>query len=322
MRADRLLSIILLIQRQGHMTAQAVAKALGVTQRTIYRDIEALSLAGVPIYTQPGPNGGVFLDEAYRNSLNWFTSAELQTLLFTGTASPLADLGMQQAADNAILKLLALLPGHSRQEAEHMRQRLYLDPTAWYGGVDEHPTLPLLKEAVWGDFLIDATYENWEGEQRQVILAPYSLVYKAERWYLVAGGHSQGKLRTYRVSRLSEVRLHDEHFERTNDFDIVDYWEQASEFFLQRMPTYPVRLRVRPEMMIYFESSFWGRYEIERQDNDWSTLRVHYTVYEEARASALGLGTAAEVLEPVELQQAVKQQVRQMAAKLATAQGQ
>jgi predicted DNA-binding transcriptional regulator YafY len=124
MRADRLLAIVLLIQRDGQMTASELATATGVTQRTIYRDVEALSMAGVPIYTQPGPRGGIGLDAAYRSQLNWFTGPELQALLYTGSAAPLAELGLGQAMDHAVLKLLALLPERGQRDAELMRQRL------------------------------------------------------------------------------------------------------------------------------------------------------------------------------------------------------
>ena len=157
MRADRLLSIVLLLQRHHRLKASELAEKLGVTERTIYRDIDALSLAGVPVYTRTGPDGGCFLDEHYRSQLNWFTGAEMQALLYTGSASPLSDLGMEQAMDNAVLKLLSLLPERSRQEAEKMRHRLYLDPSGWYESDDSHPTLPLLKDAVWNDVLIDVS---------------------------------------------------------------------------------------------------------------------------------------------------------------------
>jgi predicted DNA-binding transcriptional regulator YafY len=310
MRADRLLSIILLLQRHQHMTAKSLSEHLGVTERTIYRDIEALSMAGVPVYTQTGPNGGCFLDDTYRNSISWFTGAELQTLLYTGSASPLSELGMQKTMDNAVLKLLTLLPNRYQQEAERMKQRLYLDPSGWYGSHDTHPTLPLLKEAVWGDFMIDTQYETWDGKQQPHTLAPYSLVYKAGRWYLVATRDKSETMRTYRVSRFTEVHLQTTQFERNLEFDIITYWEEASVQFLQRLPTYPVILRVQPNTMNYFRHMHTGRYDIlEQQDNGW-LLKVHYTVFEEALSSVLGLGTDVDVIEPVELHAAIIKQAK------------
>lgn len=317
MRADRLLSLVLLLQRHRHLTARELAESLGVTERTIYRDIDALSMAGVPVYTRSGPDGGCFLDEQYRSSLNWFTGAELQTLLYAGSAAPLSALGMQQAMDDAILKLLALLPGRHQREAEAMRQRLYLDPSGWYGTTESHPSLPLLKEAVWTDTVIEADYENWDGERQRRTLAPYSLVYKADRWYLVARSQRSGTVRTYRVSRLTDVTLGDAQFERDPGFDIAAYWADAAAQFMSRLPGYPVTLRARPAAMIYFRSALAGRYDVLDENADWLLLRVHYTVFEEARSSVLGLGTEAEVVEPTALHTAVVAQARAIAAKYA-----
>ncbi len=305
MRADRLLSIVLLLQRHQRLTAKSLSEMLSVTERTIYRDIVSLNMVGVPIYTRTGPDGGCFLDEQYRSQLSWFTDAEIQTLVYTGSATPLSELGMERVMDNAILKLLSLLPKQYQQDAEKMRQRLYLDPSGWYESKEAHPTLPVLKEAVWNDEWIDVMYENWEGKQQSRKLAPYSLVYKADKWYLVAQSENHENMRTYRVSRLSDVRLLSHSFERDPQFDIAAYWQEASEQFMNRVPVYPVTMRVRPHLMIYFQHLFYGRYTILEEQEDWWLLHVQYTVFEEARASVLGLGIDAEVIKPLALHDAV-----------------
>lgn len=315
MRADRLLSIIFLLQKHHHLKAKQLSEQLGVTERTIYRDVEALSLAGVPIYTQTGKDGGIFLDEYYRTEMAWFTGAGLQTLMATGTASPLSDLGMQSAVDNALVKLLSLLPYRRQQEAQVMAQRLYLDPTGWYGITEAHPALSVIKEAVWRDAVIEVAYENWQGDKQARQLAPYSLVYKSDRWYLVARPYPDGTMRTYRVSRINDVKITSTHFDRDLNFDIADYWEQASEAFLQRIPIYPVILRVHPDTMTYFNHMMAGRYEILVDDGGWLTLRVTYTVFEEARTSVLGLATHVEVLEPTELHDTVIAMAQAIVAK-------
>lgn len=315
MRADRLLSIVLLLQRHHHLTAKSLSDTLGVTERTIYRDIEALSLAGVPVYTRTGPDGGCFLDEYYRTSLNWFTGAELQTLLYTGTASPLSELGMETTADNAILKLLAMLPNHHQQQVEQMQQRLYLDPSGWYDSDESHPMLPMVKDAVWNNLVIDVKYENWEGEARLLTLHPYSLVYKSGRWYLVARHDNVETMRTYRVSRLVDVQLQTNMFERDSHFDIASYWAEASAQFQQRLPEYPVTLRVKKSTLIYFQHMLAGRYTIIEQTDDWWVIEVQYMVFEEARTSVLGLGIDAEVIKPGELHTAVIEQAKAIVAK-------
>jgi predicted DNA-binding transcriptional regulator YafY len=315
MRADRLVSLVLLLQKHRQMRAEELAQTLGVTERTIYRDIEALSSAGVPVFTRSGPAGGCFLDEDYRSRLNWFTPTELQALLYTGSASPLSELGMQQSMDNAVLKLLALLPDRHKRQAEQMQQRLYLEPTGWYGSTESHNALPLIKEAVWNDLEIEAVYETWEGQHKNLRLAPYSLVYKADRWYVVAMNKESGQMRVYRVARLSEVQITDTRFERDPEFDIVAYWAESSANFLGGLPSYPVMLRVRPTTMIYFGHIFEGRHEVIEQGDDWWVLRVDYMVFEEARTSVLGLGTDAEVIEPPELGQAVVEMARAIVEK-------
>ncbi|MBK8022864.1 MAG: YafY family transcriptional regulator [Chloroflexi bacterium] len=315
MRADRLLTIVLMLQRQRHMTARALADVLGVTERTIYRDIEALNLAGVPVYTRTGPDGGIFLDDAYRASLHWFTGAELKTLLATSSAAPLDDLGLGPAVENAMLKLLALAPARYQQEAALMRQRLYLDPSEWYGAEEEEADLPMLKEAVWDDRWIEAEYETWEGGRQRRALAPYSLVYKSGRWYLVAASRRSGSVRTYRASRLRDIRLLDEHFQRDRDFDIAAYWKESSDHFQRQVPVYPVVLRVRDRSLIYFRTMMPGRFEVLETAGEWRVLRVHYTVFEEARSSVLGLGTEVEVIEPAALGEAVLDLARAIVAR-------
>ncbi|MEM9951769.1 MAG: YafY family protein [Chloroflexota bacterium] len=310
MRADRLLSIILLLQRHHQMTAQALAQSLGVSERTIYRDIDALSLAGIPVYTKSGPDGGCYLDSHYRGSLNWFTGAELQALLFTGTASPLADLGMASVMDNAVLKLLSLIPERRQAQADLMRQRLYLDSSSWYGETDSTMSLADLKEATWNDLIIEVHYINWNGHEQSRRLAPYSLVYKSNRWYLVAKNLDSEEMRTYRVGRITDVHLTNEIYERDATFDIVAHWETASEAFTTQLPEYPVRLRVKIHMLSYFQTVFIGRFDIIEQSEEWLTLDVQYSVFEEALSSVLGLGADVEVIEPLALHDAVLRQAQ------------
>jgi len=305
MRADRLLSIVLLLQKHQQLTAKTLSERLGVTERTIYRDINALSLAGVPVYTQTGPDGGCFLDENYRMSLSWFTGEELQTLLYTGSASVLSDLGMQSIADDAILKLLSMLPNQFQKQAHHMQQRLYLDPSSWYQDSENYKMLPILKDAVWNDLVITSDYESWDGSRRKIRLYPYSLVYKSGRWYLVALDTANNEMRTYRANRLLNPMTTTEAFKRDEQFDVAVYWQKASEQFQQKVPTYPVSLRAKPSVLPYFRQLMSGRYTVTEQGEDWWVLNVTYAVFEEARTSVLGLGTEVEVISPTELHQGV-----------------
>jgi predicted DNA-binding transcriptional regulator YafY len=160
MRADRLISMMLMLSNRDRMTAAELADALEVSERTIYRDIEALSMAGVPVYTQSGPSGGLFLDEHYRVSLTNLSQTEMQTLFIAGAAEPLRDLGLDRKAEDAALKLLAALPTRQRDDAERLRQRVFLDPSGWYPAEEGLPHLPALQRAVWEDHPVTITYSE------------------------------------------------------------------------------------------------------------------------------------------------------------------
>ncbi len=210
MRADRLLSLMLMLAARGRLTAGELAGRLEVSERTIYRDVEALSSAGIPVYTQSGVNGGVFLDEHYRVSLTGFSRTDLQALFVADDARPLADLGLAREA--TMLKLFAALPLIQRREVERARQRLYIDPTNWFQIVEASPVLPILQQAVWEDRRVEVCYQAVEGHASARTLDAYGLVAKANIWYLVARkavGDSAGEMRNYRVARLSEVTLCD-----------------------------------------------------------------------------------------------------------------
>jgi predicted DNA-binding transcriptional regulator YafY len=170
MRADRLLSMMLLLHTRGRMTADELAVKLEVSVRTVYRDIDALSMAGVPIYTHCGPQGGIFLDEDYRVSLTDLTNSEIQSLVISSGAGPLEDIGLDRAVENSYLKLLAALPNLQRQEAERLRQRVFIDPASWFQVQEPLPHLPTIQKAVWEDEEIEFVYERANGslERRQV----------------------------------------------------------------------------------------------------------------------------------------------------------
>ncbi len=306
MRADRLLSLMLLLHARGRMTAQDLAEQLEVSERTVYRDIEALSVAGVPVYTQPGTNGGVFLDENYRISLTGLSKAEVMSLFVSSDTGPLSDLGLARAVEDTLLKLFAALPSIHRQEVERMRQRLHIDPADWFQLVEPLPCLSILQQAVWEDRKVDITYQPVEGAQIKRTIEAYALVAKGNIWYLV-GKESGGEMRTYRVARFQEVTLTDAVFERSPDFDLAAYWKDSSRAFEEKMletfPPYPATVRVHPDLLWWFESYMTGKYEqVGSPDGEgWVTLRVVYEAWGDALMRVLGLGPSIEVLEPDEL---------------------
>jgi predicted DNA-binding transcriptional regulator YafY len=309
-RADRLLSLMLLLQSKGRMTAQELADELEVSERTVYRDIDALSAAGVPIYAQPGTSGGVFLDEHYRISLTGLSKAEVLSLFVGSAAGPLADLGLAKAQDETLLKLFAALPSMHRQEAEQARQRFYIDPANWFQIVETPSIFPTIQQAVWEDRQLRITYQPVEGVITERILDAYALVAKANIWYLV-GRKPDGEMRNYRIGRISQVESLEAWFERDPDFELAAYWKDSCHIFektsTERFPPYSVIVRVAPETFWYFPGYMEGRYaKIDSPDSQgWFKLRVVFDAFGDARMRVLGLGTGIEVLEPVELREAV-----------------
>ena len=319
MRADRLISLMLLLHAKGRMTVQTLAGQLEVSERTIYRDIDALSTAGVPIYVQPGVNGGVFLDEHYRISLTGLNRAEVQALFVASNARLLADLGLDSAVEATLLKLFAALPSAHQVEVERLRNRFYIDPANWFQVVEPSALLPTLQQAVWEDRALAIQYQVVEGEWFEGVVNAYALVAKANIWYLV-GEKRPGKFRNYRVGCLKQAELTETHFTRQPDFDLPSYWEESCRQFQrissEQFPPYPATLRVHPKAFWYFPGYLEGRCkQLGEPDNDgWVRLRITFDSLGDARMRVLGLGTGVEVVEPAELCDTVIETARAVVA--------
>jgi predicted DNA-binding transcriptional regulator YafY len=310
MRADRLLAMMLRLQARGKTTTQALADELGVSRRTILRDVDALSTAGVPIYAEGGHGGGVGLDENYRVSLNGLNEAEVRALFISGTSRLLDDLGLGDAAENSMLKLFGALPTLHQKAVEHVRQRVYIDPVWWWHSMMPQPFLPDLQRAIDENRRIRVVYEHHDGEEVERTLEPFSLVAKASVWYLVAA--RDGELRTYRVSRLYKVTLLEEHFQRPQDFDIAGYWQRHVEEVLARLDWYTFTLRIHNRKRDFVRWYAPGQQEIieDVEGEDWFTTRFEMESIEIAQMFVLGLGKEAIVIEPQALRELVYQNAR------------
>lgn len=320
MRADRLISLLLQLQMHGTLTAQALAVRLGVSKRTVYRDIEALSLAGIPVYARPGTDGGVSLDEDYRFSLHLITRAETQALAISAGAGALSDLGLKHASEDALLKLLATLPAILREEAHRTRQLVYIDPEGWFDEEDPVPLLPVLQRAVWEDQVLGLTYQHGDGHVVERVVEAWSLVAKGGAWYLLgrsleepSGSAQPPQLRTYRAARILAAVPREGAFIRPADFDLPAYWTEHSRAFVQgftgdREPFEAV-LRVRERSLWPLVKGMSGRYTREPGDcpTGWVTLRMSFTDRFPARVKALSLGVDVEVLAPDDFRAEVAQ---------------
>ncbi|HVB24050.1 MAG TPA: WYL domain-containing protein [Ktedonobacteraceae bacterium] len=222
MRADRLLSLLMLLQSKGRMTARELAEQLEVSERTIYRDMEALGIAGIPVCAERGPGGGCFLIDGYQTKLTGLNAAEVRALFLFKMARPLADLGLNRALDNAMLKLSAALPVEQRSDAEQVQQRIHLDIEDWRQGESSVSQLPAIQEAVWHDRKLLIQYDEGYKQCQPYLIEPYGLVSKASSWYVVA--MVAGEQRVFSVSRITTAVLSEEHFTRPETFDLSSFW--------------------------------------------------------------------------------------------------
>lgn len=237
MKSSRLIQVLLLLQSRGRLTADELATELEVSPRTIYRDIEALSAAGIPVYADRGPTGGYRLVDGYRTRLTGLTSSEAQSLFLAGLPGPAQELGLAEFAAAAQLKLLAALPTELRTKAEQIRRRFHLDTPTWFRGDEPTDHLATIADAVWEQRRVRMTYQRWGNQTVDREVDPYGLVLKAGTWYFVGSG------RTYRVSRVQSLQTLPDTFERPADFDLARYWAEWSERFEARM--YGERITVR-----------------------------------------------------------------------------
>ncbi len=312
MRADRLLTLILLLQTRGKMTAKALAEELGVSRRTILRDVNALSISGIPVYSEGGHGGGIALIEEYRTSLTGLNKFEVQTLFVANNTQALRDVGLGDAAEHLLLKLLAALPKTQQSTADHIRQRLMIDPTWWWHDRTTSPFWDELQQAVHEDRLIEATYENFDGEVAKRILAPYSLIYKSSVWYLLA--EHEGELRTYRVDRFHSVRLLDQLFSRRPNFDLPMYWQAQMQSFGSAFSDYRCTLRVHPERVMFVKWLMPGRWELvaDADEQGWVTMSLMMDTDLLAKMLVFGLAGFVEVVAPPELAESVLAQAHEV----------
>lgn len=306
MRADRLLSILLYLHSGRRWTAGELARRLEVCERTIYRDMDALSTAGIPVMAERGARGGWHLPDGYRTDIPGLTDSEIQALFLSRPSRLLADLGLYRAAELALDKLFAALPSVSRLDAAYARQRIHVDSTGWRSAADDVSALPTLQEAIWQERKLHFSYRRSDGQIMERLVDPLGLVAKGSVWYLVAS--VDGEARTYRVSRIQHATLTPDRSERPADFDLASYWERSSAEFQSNLPRYPATLRVRSDALPRLRQ-IWRYARIDTvgppDSEGWHVLGVQFEVEDEACAYVLSLGPAVEVLEPTELRQKV-----------------
>ena len=317
MRADRLLSLLMLLQARGRMTAKALSEELEVSERTIYRDMEALSMAGVPLYSEAGPEGGFALLDGYRTTLTGLTDGEVRALFMLSIPAPLAELGVSRELRSALLKLSAALPDARRQDEEQVRQRFHLDSTWWHQGEDSVPHLQTIHQAVLQDHQLDLKYRPMPTVEIEQRVDPYGLVAKAGVWHLVCARN--GRVRVHCVSDLLDARMMDETFERPAQFDLAAFWRTWRVEREKSHAAYPVLVRVAPNfspwLPMYFDHIREKIAQAVPPDAEgWITLELDFESLEAARDRILGLGRGVEVLKPPALRKSILDYATQIVA--------
>lgn len=315
MRASRLLFILTTLQARGRASARALADEYGVSLRTIYRDVDALSAAGIPIYSERGNQGGYRLLDGYRTRLNGMSALEAEALFLGGLSGQAAELGLGAACASARDKLLAALPAEVRDGAGRMRLRFYLDVPGWFEASERPDCLARLAQAVWGERPIRIRYRSWTAEKERE-LDPLGIVLKGGAWYLVA--RCGNSVRTYRVSRILDLKLLDGRIVPVEDFDLQAYWTENARRFEQEQHPQQASLRLSPwafKMMEVFLPPFAIAHAVvgEPAQDGWRTVTLPVGPLPYAAYELLRFGAEAEVLGP----DALRAQVGAIAARLA-----
>lgn len=316
MRADRLLAIMMLLQARGQMTAQALAGALEVSERTIYRDVDALSSAGVPVYTEAGVGGGIGLLDSYRTTLTGLTDGEVRALFAASVTDSLAALGMDDDLRSALRKLAAALPA-ARREGDLLTAEVYFDATAWGEDDEPVPHLSALHRAIRSRRRVTLRYRRFSGLDLTATIEPLGLVVKAGAWILVYG--RAGRLWAMRVADVLDVQATAESFAPPPDFDLRAFWQAWSASAAARQAGYAVTVRVAPAARPALARTVTGA---GRQciastppgTDGWITVTLSFPSLDGARSALLPLGCGVEVLAPEPLRRSLLDYAEQIVA--------
>ena len=298
MRAQRLLSILMQLQVNRRMTARDLAHKLEVSQRTILRDMEALSSSGVPVIADRGAGGGWSLLAEYETKLTGLSPEEIQSLFVSHAPKFAADLGLQRASEGAWTKLQAALPRGARHQADFVRGRILVDARGWRSPGESASSLPVLLDALWRERQVRFRYESVLSEPSDRTVHPLGLVARGSTWYLIANRDSE--LRTYRVSRIGQPEILETAANRPADFDLATYWERSAAEFREKLPQFHAVFLVKPSAMHWIRYRGW-RLEEETREGSRIRVRVRFDAEVEALHFALSLAADLEVMEPVEL---------------------
>jgi predicted DNA-binding transcriptional regulator YafY len=307
-RASRLVNLLLLLQSRGGLTAAELARELEVSVRTVHRDVEELSAAGVPIFAERGPLGGIRLVDGYRTRLTGMTADEAEALFLAGLPGPAAQLGLGTVVAAAQLKVMAALPPELRSRASRIVERFHLDAAGWFQPQEAVPHLAILSAGVWDARAVRILYERGGGPVERTV-GPLGIVLKGGVWYVI--GATDGQIRTYRASRVVEATLTDEPVDRPDGFDLAAYWTESSAAYERDAPTVEVVVRIAADQAwriadVYGRATLDAAERLDDPDPDgWLRLRLRVSWPDEVATRLLAVGPNLEVLEPPDVRERV-----------------
>ncbi|RJP68831.1 MAG: WYL domain-containing protein [Comamonadaceae bacterium] len=317
MKASRLLSILMLLQARGRLTAGALAQAMEVSERTILRDIDQLSAAGVPLWGERGRQGGFQLREGWSTQLTGMTEPEANALLLAGLPGPATELGLGAAATSARLKMVASLPSGWREQADRVGERLHIDPVDWYRAQDAPRFLREVADAVWRARRIEVHYESWRGAAWRS-LEPLGLVLKAGAWYLVARVAGQPDVRTWRLASLLDLKGQGPAFKRPKGFTLERFWRESATRFEAELRPVEVRARVSARCLVWLRNARIPHAEVAASNAPmpagWHGVRLAVESVEQGARHLLGFAAEIEVLQPLALRAELARQAERVAA--------
>jgi predicted DNA-binding transcriptional regulator YafY len=300
---------MLMLQTQGRLTAQELAAELEVSERTIYRDINALSSAGVPVYTERGPGGGCSLLESFRTNLTGLTRDEVSALFMLSIPTPLVDLGLDRDLKAALRKLSAALPDIFRHEGARAQDRIHLDPSTWLQHEQYTPRLNTIQSGLADNFKIKLTYQLAFGAQIEHIVEPLGLVAKENKWYFIFS--RGGVISVVPLSDILDVQLLKEKFSLPAEFNLVKFWKSWCSKREGIRPQYLVHVRIKSELLemlkLFRAPVLLVAQEGGQVDHDgWQEMKFQFKTFEGARKQLLSFGGAVEVISPLSLRKSVQ----------------
>lgn len=315
MRADRLLSIMILLQNHEMMTTKELARKLEVSERTILRDMDALSLSGVPVSADRGKTGGWRLMDHFRSYLSGLKLEDTKALFLLPSEQMMKDLGVNTGLDIR-QKLLASLPDSSKGEARHYMDKVYMDTGTWKPSNDKNKALLTIQKALWEDAKLNIVYQKTDGTSSQRVVSPLGLVAKGSSWYLIAM-NDEGDYRNFKVSRIMQAEVTAEVFTRPARFDLAEYWNQSKLNFAESLPALEVKVLAHSSIIgrLTFTDRFVEKIDMPTSvEDEMASVTLSFNTEQEAVEYVLGYGGAMKLVQPEYLIGKVVQQAKAVIA--------